>query len=64
EMELTVAVIISAQDNKHVFDEGDQGECIENQREDTQNVIVVLDTMGEGARIHIQRKKIVGLLVL
>lgn len=54
---ITFAVVVGLQDEEDVLKQRDQSEGVENQRKDTQNVVVMLDSIGESTRIHIQRRR-------
>lgn len=54
---ITIAIVVGPEDDEHVFDERDQGDRVEDEWQNPQDVVVVLDPLGECARVHVQRRR-------
>ena len=49
------AIVVGAEDDENVLDEGDGDDGVDDEREHTQNIVVGLDAFSEHAAVHVQR---------
>lgn len=52
----TFAVVVGLEDDEDVFKQGDEDDGVEDEGEDAEDVVVVADAVGEGARIDVERR--------
>lgn len=54
--EVTVAVVVGAEGDEDVLDDGEEGEAVDDEGEGAEQVIRVADAVLERARVHEQRR--------